>query len=336
MKLNQFLVQTEIGIKKRIGLLFKEDIIDLFSAYVLYLTQETKETKPYEISNVRISNNMNEFIKGGELSLEAAKQVEKYISNISDLSELIGPNKEKIVFKKDEIRFAQPLDPIYFVDFLTFEKHFNQGLHMLADYGTWKKTPVGYKKNPGTVIGAFDDIMIPERITKWLDFEIEFAIIIGNSKKKQKNISKEDAYENVFGYTILNDFSARDMEIPEILLRLGPFKSKDFDTAGPMGPYILTIDEIKGHPELEMELRHNGIIEQKGNTKDMIWKVDDLIEYTSRDQTLHPCTVLCSGNPGRFEEKDTIKKSKRLKPGDIIETEIEKIGLMKNKIIKKN
>ena len=102
-----------------------------------------------------------------------------------------------------------------------------------------------------------------------------------------------------------------------------------------MGPCILTVDEIKGHPELEMELRHNGQVAQKGNTRDMIWKVDDLIEYTSRDQTLYPGTVLCSGNPGRYQD-DTIKKSKRLRVGDLIETEIEKIGVLKNKIITKN
>ena len=336
MKLNQFLVETPIGIKKRIGLFLNDKILDLYSAYVYLLSQETLETKPYEIADVRISHDMNDFIIGGELSLEAAREVFAYFNKINNINQLKGPKNEKIIFETNEIHFTKPLDPVYFVDFLTFEKHFNQGLHMLADYSTWKKTPVGYKKNPGTVIGPFDDVVTPIRVTKWLNFEIEFAIIIGNSKSKSKNIPKEEAYEHVFGYTILNDFSARDMEIPEILLRLGPFKSKDFDTAGPMGPYILTVDEIKGHPELDMELRHNGVIGQKGNTRDMIWKVDDLVEYTSRDQTLHPCTVLCSGNPGRYEEKEIIKKSKRLRPNDIIETEIEKIGLLRNKIIKEN
>jgi len=334
VKLNQFLVGTPIGTKKRIGLLLNDKILDLYSAYVYYLIQETRETKPYEIADVRISHYMNDFIIGGALSFDAAKEVFTYFNKVNDINELKGPKNERLIFEVNEIHITKPLDPVYFVDFLTFEKHFNQGLHMLADYNTWKKTPVGYKKNPGTVIGPYDDVITPRKVTKWLDYEIEFAIIIGNQNKPSKNISKEEAYEHVFGYTILNDFSARDIEIPEILLRLGPFKSKDFDTAGPMGPYILTADEIKGHPELDMELRHNGEIGQKGNTRDMIWKVHDLIEYTSRDQTLHPCTVLCSGNPGRYGEKETIRKSKRLRENDIIETEIEKIGILRNKIIK--
>ncbi len=333
MKLNQFLIETPIGIKKRIGLFLNDKIIDLYSAFVYYLNQETSETKPYDIADVRISYDMNDFILGGKLSFNAAKEVLNYFNKIKDVDDLKGPKKERLIFEMNEIRITKPLNPVYFVDFLTFEKHFNQGLHMLADHGTWKKTPVGYKKNPGSVIGPFDDVITPRHVTKWLDYEIEFAIIIGNFGNN-KDISKEDAYNHVFGYTILNDFSARDIEIPEIMLRLGPFKSKDFDTAGPMGPYILTVDEINGHPELEMELRHNGEIGQKGNTRDMIWKVHDLVEYTSRDQTLHPGTVLCSGNPGRYEEKDTIRKSKRLRENDIIETEIERIGMMRNKIIK--
>ncbi|MHA1145931.1 MAG: fumarylacetoacetate hydrolase family protein [Candidatus Helarchaeota archaeon] len=332
MKLVQFIISTPIGQFGRIGALLDDKIIDLHSAYVLFMARETKETRLREMADLRISNSMNTFIEGGELSLEAARTSIDYVSKIPKTEEIRGINGERIIFSPEEVTITNPLMPNYFVDFLTFEKHFNQGMHALADHSLWKKTPVGYKKNPGTVIGPFDDIIIPRKISKWLDFEVEFATIIG---KKGKNIPLEEAEKYIFGYTILNDFSARDIEIPEILLRLGPFKSKDFDTAGPMGPCILTADEVPGHPALDMELRVNGDVKQKGNTKDMIWTVMQLVEYTSRDQTLHPCTVLCSGNPGKHGEKETMRKSERLREGDVVETEIEKIGVMRNKITKK-
>ena len=331
LKLARFKVSTQVGEIEKNGLIISNDVIlDLKSAYAKFIYQETKETKPLAIANVRITDTMIGLIKGGELTIEAIQSVKKYFENIDFKNEEIkGLKNETIFYGLDEIKLIKPINPPYLVDFLTFEHHFDQGLSRLADKGLWNKYPVGYKKNPGSIIGPFDDIIIPKTITKWLDYEVEFAIIIG---KKGKNISEEDAGEYIFGYTILNDFSARDIEIPEILLRLGPFKSKDFDTAGPMGPYIITADEFNNkHPELDMELKANGVIEQKGNTRDMHWNVFQLVSYTSKDQTLLPGTVLCSGNPGKVDE--SMKRSKRLKPGDIVETEIEKIGIMINKII---
>jgi len=320
-----------MGEQEKNGILTKNNkVLDLKAAYAMYLHQETNETKPLEIADVRFTETMSGLIAGGKNTLEAAQITKEYFDKLEKNDEDVkGLKNEKIVFSMNEIAFIKPIEPPYFVDFLTFEHHYDQGLNRLTDKTLWKKYPVGYKKNPGSIIGPFEDIIIPSKITKWLDYEVEFAIIIG---KQGKNIPEEKAFEYVFGYTVLNDISARDIEIPEILLRLGPFKSKDFDTAGPMGPYIVSADEFGNrHPELNMELRVNGNIEQKGNTRDMIWKTSQLIAYTSMDQTLLPGTVLCSGNPGKVE--DTMKKSKRLKPGDIVEAEIEKLGALKNKIV---
>ncbi|MHA1270083.1 MAG: fumarylacetoacetate hydrolase family protein [Candidatus Helarchaeota archaeon] len=331
MKFTRFRISTKYGQFDRNGLLISNDlIIDLKLAYAKYLDQETKETKPLEIANVRISDTMVGLIEGGPLTLEAANDVLKYFNNFKTKNEEIyGINNEKIIYNINEVKLIKPISPPYIVDFLTFEHHFDQGLNRLTDKSIWLKYPVGYKKNPNSIVGPYDNVIIPKLITKWLDYEVEFAIIIG---KKGKNISEDDASQYIFGYTILNDFSARDIEIPEILLRLGPFKSKDFDTAGPMGPYIVTIDEFGNkQPELDMELRVNGVVEQKGNTRDMHWNVFHLVSYSSKDQTLLPGTILCSGNPGKIDE--CIKRSKRLKQGDIVETEIEKIGIMMNKIV---
>ncbi len=333
MKLIQFKIKTPLGEITRNGLLINNKILDLKNGYATYLVQETKETKPYEIANVRISDNMLSFLDGGDYSIQAAHEVEKYFQPIIKKEERIeGPCKEQLIFTQKEVKIIEPLSyPRYIVDFMTFETHYQQSLAKLTDYGLWKKYPIGYKKNPGTIIGPTDPIIFPSAITKWLDFEVEFGVVIG---KKGKDIDETDAANYIAGFTAFNDISARDIEIPEVLLRLGPFKSKDFDTAGPMGPCIVTPDEIGDPHNLNMELRVNGQVMQQGNTKDMKWSVYQLIAYTSKDQTLLPGTLLLSGNPGRLTSK-TIKRKERLRVGDVIEVEIEKIGLLKNEIIAK-
>ncbi|MHA1266950.1 MAG: fumarylacetoacetate hydrolase family protein [Candidatus Helarchaeota archaeon] len=333
MKLIQFKTITPHGEIMRNGLLIEQNILDLYSAYVTYLTQETKETKPYEIADVRIANDLISFLEGGEYSLEAARNTEQYFKKFLQKGETLeGPMGEKLVFTQEEVILIEPLSyPPYIVDFMTFEKHYQQSLARITDYGLWKKYPIGYKKNPGTIIGPRDPIIFPKTITKWLDFEVELGIVIG---KEGKDIDENEARDYIAGYTILNDISARDIEIPEILLRLGPFKSKDFDTAGPLGPCIVTPDEIGDPHNLNMELRVNGTVMQRGNTKEMKWSVFELVAYSSKDQTLLPGTLLCSGNPGRLTEKGIIKKE-RLRIGDVVEAEIEKIGILENTIMAK-
>ncbi|HUX97927.1 MAG TPA: fumarylacetoacetate hydrolase family protein [Candidatus Deferrimicrobium sp.] len=283
MKLIQFKIQGEIT---KNGLLIENKILDLKNAYITYLLQETKETKPEAIAEIRISDNMLSFLDGGDNSIQAANETEKYFEKIIKKGErLIGSKKEQLIYSLDEGKLIEPLTyPRYIVDFMTFENHYQQSLSKLTDYSLWKKYPIGYKKNPSSVTGPSDPIIFPSTITKWLDFEVEFGVIIG---KKGKDINEAEAGEYIAGFTVFNDISARDIEIPEILLRLGPFKSKDFDTAGPMGPCIVTPDEIGNPHDLKMELRVNGQVMQQGNTRDMKWSVYQLIEYTSKDQTLY-------------------------------------------------
>ena len=333
MKLIQFKTLTPLGETIRNGLLVADKILDLYSCYVTYLVQETKETKPYAMADVRISNNMIAFLDGGDYSIEAAHQTEEFIQNlIGQNEELVGPKKEQLIFTPDQVRIIEPIThPRYIVDFMTFETHYRQSLEKLTDYSLWKRYPIGYKKNPNSIIGPTDPIVFPKRITKWLDFEVEFGTVIG---KKGKDIEESEATKYIVGFTAFNDISARDIEIPEIMLRLGPFKSKDFDCAGPLGPCIVTLDEIGDPHNLNIELRVNGQVMQRGNTKDMNWSVHQLVAYTSKDQTLLPGTLLFSGNPGRLEDK-TIQRKDRLKIGDIVEAEIEKIGVLRNVISEK-
>jgi 2-keto-4-pentenoate hydratase/2-oxohepta-3-ene-1,7-dioic acid hydratase in catechol pathway len=319
-KVKMKLVQFSIGDAQRIGILDDKKVIDLKSGYAMYLSQEMRAKKARAAAEA-LPVSMTEFFDLQNW-IVIARNISEYVGNALKSGEKI--KGEKVAYELTEVKLMAPLQPRLIIDMLTFEEHFKQGLSRVAPIDLWRKTPIAYKKNPFSVIGHEESIVHPS-YTGYLDYEVELGIVIG---KKGKDIAKENAYEYVAGYTVFNDISARDIEMKEILLRLGPFKSKDFDTAGPMGPCIVTNDEVGDAHNLEMELRVNGEVRQKYNTKHMHWKVPEMIAYASMDQTLYPGTVIGSGTVPHL-------KPKRLKVGDVVEAEIEKIGILRNKVVAK-
>ncbi len=216
------------------------------------------------------------------------------------------------------------------VDFSTFEEHVRMGFEKLGMSvpQEWYQVPVGYKMNPYSVIGPEEPVIWPS-FTQILDYELEFGVVVG---RRGKNIPSEEAMDYVLGYTIVNDISARDMEFVELkAMPLGPLKSKDFDNSTPMGPCIVTKDEIRDPHNLKMVARVNGEVWSVASTKDMHWKIPDLIAHLSKDQTIHPGTVMLSGTPGGG---CGMHVGKFLKPGDVVELEIEGIGVLRNPIVK--
>lgn len=265
-----------------------------------------------------------QFLRNGKQKagiIVDGKVVDTGIDSTLRFLEVGKEKREGIAYSLEDVKLLPPVFPKLIIDFLTFEEHFKQGLSRIAPLELWRKTPIAYKKNPYSVVGPDDDIIHP-KFTNFLHYEVELGIVIG---KKGKNIKKEKAYEYVAGYTIFNDISARDVEMKEILLRLGPFKSKDFDTAAPIGPCLVTHDEIKDPHNLRMELRVNGEVYQRDTTRNMHWKIPELIEYLSMDQTLLPGMLIGSGSIPHL-------KLKALKRGDTVEAEIEKIGILRNRV----
>ena len=314
------LVQFSAGGAQRIGILSDKKVVDLRSGYSLYLSQEMR-TKKARAAAETVPVSMTEFFDMQNW-MSIARNTSEYVRKLLTSGEKI--KGEKVIYELSEVKLTAPLRPRLIMDMLTFEEHFKQGLSRVAPIDMWRTTPIAYKKNPFSVIGHEEDIIHP-KYTNYLDYEVELGIVIGN---KVKDVTKENAYDCVAGYTVFNDISARDIEMKEIMLRLGPFKSKDFDTAGPMGPCIVTNDEVGDVHNLEMELRVNGEVRQKYNTKHMHWKVPEMIAYASMDQTLYPGTVIGSGTVPHL-------KPKRLKVGDVVEAEIEKIGILRNKVVAK-
>jgi len=189
----------------------------------------------------------------------------------------------------------------------------------------WYDMPVYYKGNHQSIIGPGDPVAWPA-FTEKFDYELELAVIIGRAGR---NIPRERAAEHIAGFTIMNDFSARDIQRAEMKVRLGPAKGKDFATA--IGPVLVTPDEIPDPYKLRMVARVNGEIWSEGNSSLMHHRFDRIIEFASTEETLHPGDLIGSGT---VTGGCGLELDRWVKPGDVIELEIEKIGRLANRVVK--
>jgi 2-keto-4-pentenoate hydratase/2-oxohepta-3-ene-1,7-dioic acid hydratase in catechol pathway len=197
----------------------------------------------------------------------------------------------------------------------------------------WYERPVYYKGNRMNVIGDGASVTIP-RYTKAFDWELEFGIFLC---RQGRDISREKAREYIGGYTIFNDFSARDIQKREMGGRLGPAKGKDFDGGNAIGPVLVTPDEIPDPYNLAMHARINGEEVSYGHTKGMRWTFEELIAYVSQDETLYPGEFFGSGT-GTVPESGAnrcccgLEMGRFLKAGDTVELEVERIGTLTNHV----
>jgi 2-keto-4-pentenoate hydratase/2-oxohepta-3-ene-1,7-dioic acid hydratase in catechol pathway len=278
------------------------------------------------------------IVEGGDAALDKAY-------------EAVKKAPASAVFDRSDIHLLAPIQPPPQIrDCLCFELHLKQAfaaarkLHAMQSADPAKalaeiekspspapaifyKQPLYYKANRFAVIGTDDDVVWPN-YSKFLDFELEFGVYI---KKKATNVPKEKARDYIFGYTIFNDMSARDAQVAEMEGRLGPCKGKDFDTGNPMGPCLVTADELTDPYKLSMIARVNGEEWGRGNSSTMHWKFEDLIAYISQSETLYPGEFLGSGTVGNGCGLEHLRF---IKPGDVIELEVEGIGILRNRVVK--
>ena len=183
--------------------------------------------------------------------------------------------------------------------------------------------PMFFTKTPTTVTGPFDDIPCDWSLSMQIDWEAELAVIIGVGGR---SIPRPDALHHVFGYTVLNDVTARDLQ----KLHVQFFKGKSLDGFCPMGPLVVTADEFGDPQARQVSLRVNGVEKQNGRTGDMIWPVDALIETLSAGLTLEPGDILATGTPDGVGFARTPPEF--LRDGDVLETTVEGIGTLRNRI----
>ena len=255
----------------------------------------------------------------------------------SGLNDLLA-GEHLIAQNISDVRLLPPVpDPATFRDFYVFEQHVKaarkgRGLDM---HPSWYEIPVFYYSNPVNLYGDGEDFPYPEG-TKALDFELELAIIIANGGK---DISAENADTIIGGYTILNDWSARDFQKEEMVLSMGPAKGKDFGSC--FGPYMVTPDELAdawdadGKLQLQMTLHVNGKQLSDGNANDMYHSWGDIIERASRNTKFVAGEYIGSGTVGTgcIMELKPENTGGWIQKGDTVTLEIERLGILENKVV---
>lgn len=193
----------------------------------------------------------------------------------------------------------------------------------------WYERPLYYKSNRFSVVGHGAVVRMPA-YTQQFDYELEWGIIVG---KGGRDIPLSTARDHIAGYTIFNDFSARDIQMKEMKGRLGPAKGKDFDTGNSIGPWLVTPDDIPDPYNLTMTARVNGEEWSRGTTSDMHWTFEKIISYISQSETLYPGEFIGSGTcSGKLGKGSGLELGRTLNAGDVVELEVEKIGVLRNRI----
>jgi acylpyruvate hydrolase len=337
MKLVTFKVHTE----KRVGALRGDKVVDLNSAYALKLKEEGI-ISPRRKANALIPNCMIGFLEGGEESKKAAEEALFYIGANPNA---VGLDEEKLVMCQSTAKLLAPVPlpgklycvAVNFYDHATERikdpKARQQEIDRLKSLRL--DVPDIFQKPPSLVVGPRDPL-IKVKATEMMDYECELAVVIG---KEGKYITKEKAYDYIAGYTIFIDVSARDQGFPQdIDFRIfkGDInwtKGKGMDNAGPMGPCIITADEIPDpyNPSLRLKTRVNEQERQNNTLEHMIIKIPRIIEYLSNGTTLKPGDVIATGTVAGVAH--SWGPDGFLKVGDIVECEIQPIGILKHKVI---
>jgi 2-keto-4-pentenoate hydratase/2-oxohepta-3-ene-1,7-dioic acid hydratase in catechol pathway len=323
MKLVTFEVSTPIGSILRTGALHRNKIIDLNLGYTRYLADKDGRVHAYELAAAVLPPDMIAFFRTGKEGKDKAELTIDYVAKCQRKDNLLGPRGENIVYDASEVKLMAPVPrPNSLRDYLAFEGHASFSGKRQLDKG-WYQIPVCYKGNPDTIIGP-DEIILWPAFTDLLDYELEYGIYIG---KEGKNISRERAEEYIAGYTIFNDISARDIQLQEMLAGgVGPAKGKD--TCSVMGPCVVTPEEIDPR-DLRMMARVNGETWSDNNSGTAYWSWPQIIEFASMDETLFPGDFLGSGT---VEHGCGMELDRWIQPGDIIELEVEGIGILRNRV----
>lgn len=327
MKLCTYEIETPIGRVARAGAVVNNNtqIVDLNFA-VAWRHAEKGDPQPYRLADALAPSTMVEFIQGGDYALEHARGAISVILGQTPVPK--GARGETIVHAMKDVRLLAPIPrPVMLKDYYTFEQHVTTMFKKRNDTvpQIWYDIPVHHKQNPAAIIGTDTDIHWPP-FTEKFDYELEISIVIG---KQGRDIPLADAHDYILGYMVMNDFSARDMQHNEMAARMGPAKGKDFGTA--MGPWIVTKDEIPDAYNLHMTAKVNGEIWSDNYTKGMKHSFEKMIAFTSNGETIYPGEVWGSGTVGGGCGAEL---EKWLKPGDVMELEIEKIGVLRNRVVR--
>jgi 2-keto-4-pentenoate hydratase/2-oxohepta-3-ene-1,7-dioic acid hydratase in catechol pathway len=299
----------------RLGVVIGDYVLDVYRGY----TNLYEATPPSWFSDLKL------LIDGGEPALDLLR---RFVSDAEKDLRSSSPTILKNLYRLDSIDYYPPI--------LTPEKILCLAANYMAHAQEARikppEAPYVFYKPASALIGHERPVLIP-RSSEKVDYEVELAVIIG---KRGKYIEASRAIDHVFGYSVFNDISYRDRQMPPGWPeKTDPFgqrwlHGKGMDTGAPMGPWIVTKDEIPDPHTLRIGLRVNGEIRQDSNTGNMIFKIDKIIEFISDGITLKPGDIVATGTPPGV----ALATGKYLKHGDIMEAYIERIGILRNTAIK--
>lgn len=320
MKLMRYSRKTEPPALARMGALVAQEwIADLRAGHALFLYEEKGSTKGQEIAEIFVPPYITQFLHLGEPGWEALAETHAWMAELARKSiDALGLRGERLFLPFAECRLYAPVRP-------------NKLLALARNYPEYTRqqgkqaaaVPSAFLKPPSAIVGPGRDILKPAA-TRGLDCETELAVVIG---KKCKHVRAEKATEVIAGYTILNDVTARDVsrierEGGQVLL------GKCFDTFAPLGPWLVTRDEIVDPMHLRIRTLVNGDVRQDSNTAAMIHSVHKIVSYFSQ-MTLMPGDVIATGSPGTLPDVG----ERALVAGDVLEAEIEGIGVLRNAVV---
>ena len=315
MKLATFLHQQQ----ERLGAVDNSGrIVGLHRAYASYLRQVEGNPAARELARLTLGRDMVAFLKRGEKALDAARKALAYAQE--------NPHAAgSATFDLPQVRLMAPVPrPGALV---SAGKNFSDHVAEMASK-KGPSFPVAFLKLPGSVIGPEDDIPHPPEV-KNLDYEVELAVVIG---KPCADVTESEALGYVAGYAAFNDISARDVIRAENKTGIH-LMGKSFPGFAPMGPYLVTADEIPDPQNLKLKLSVNGEVRQDSSLSYMIFKIREMIAYWSQ-MGLNPGDVLTTGTPrGVAAGRKPDQPPWWLKPGDIVEAEVEHVGRLRNRIV---
>jgi 2-keto-4-pentenoate hydratase/2-oxohepta-3-ene-1,7-dioic acid hydratase in catechol pathway len=314
VKLGRISVDGPDGPTARLVRVLPEEgrVVDLARAEALRLQARHAEPDTARLlARASFPSSMTVAISLGEHFLEAAEQA---TSRADDAS-----------FAINDVRWLPAADPTVLRDGLTFVGHIRGFFEKnnLEPKPEMLRIPGYAKLSPATVIGHDDEVYFPHKIDT-MDYELELGYVVG---RRGKDLDPESAMQHIFGLTLFNDFSGRNLQRDEMAIGMGAAKSKDFATS--LGPWITTIDEFADLSAIPLEVRVNGETWAKGDSSGRLWSVGELLAYVSLGEYILPGDVIGSGTMGGGS---ALELDRKLEPGDVVELEAGGIGVLRNRM----
>jgi len=313
---------------ERFGLVLANgNIIDLEGAFAASLARELPADRALALAHAMAPPNAQDFISTGRIALDAARQAQRFAEEQGGA--VRGPRGEKLVFAASDVTLLAPVPRPR--KFIAAGKNYFEHQDEMGRPADSKvpALPIAHVQFASTVVGPDATVPMPPE-TKHLDYEVEIAVVIGRSAWR---VPRESALDYVFGYTVYNDLSDRDLYRGEARLGGGVgLLGKNFAGFSPLGPYLCTPDEIGDPQVLGLRSRVNGQMRQNSTAQRMMYKIDEQIAHWS-GIGLEPGDILGTGTPGGVAAgRKPDQEQWWLKPGDVVECEIDRIGTLRTRI----